>query len=105
MVDVQENGIELFAGALRIETTNLRIRNRKVEEAAMHVSVSRIAVQVFTQRHQLLLMPADDRFQVFNHQQLGNPLMPERRHRGVTQAQTTDNHTEVITFGFPQPDV
>lgn len=97
MIDIEEDGVELATGLLRVETF-LR-RGGESKEIGFNQAAARIASEGGTEGDESATVPIDDGRQGVDDEEFGDALVHEGGDGGVTEAEASDNDIEGIAFG------
>ena len=103
MIDIEEDGVELATGLLRVEA--LLGRGGEGKEIGFDQAAARIASEGGTEGDESATMPIDDGGKGVDDKEFGDALVHEGGDGGVTKAETSDNDIEGITFGGGKAEI
>lgn len=103
MIDIEEDGVELAAGLLRVEA--LLGRGGEGKEIGFDQAATRIASEGGTEGDESATMPIDDGGKGVDDKEFGDALVHEGGDSGVTKAEPSDNDIEGIAFGGGEAEI
>ena len=103
MIDIEENGVELATGLLRVET--FLGRGGEGKEIGFNQATTWIASEGRTKGDESATMPINDGGKGVDDEEFGDALVHEGGDGGVTEAEASDNDIEGIAFGGGEAEI
>jgi len=103
VIDIEEDGVELATGLLRVEA--LLGRGGEGKEIGFDQAATRIASKGGPEGDESATMPIDDGGKGVDDEEFGNALVHEGGDSGVTKAETSDDDIEGIAFGGGEAEI
>jgi hypothetical protein len=103
VIDIEEDGVELATGLLRVET--LLGRGSEGKEIGFNQATARIASEGGTKGDESATMPINDGGKGVDDEEFGDALVHEGGDGGVTEAEASDNDIERIAFGGGEAEI
>jgi hypothetical protein len=103
VIDIEENGVELATGLLRVET--FFGRGGEGKEIGFNQAAARIASEGETEGDESATMPINDGGKGVDDEEFGDALVHEGGDGGVTEAEASDNDIEGIAFGGGEAEI